>query len=118
VQVNGGYLSPEQFVQVTSTEAAKIFSIYPRKGLIASGSDADVIIFDPAVEHVISASKHHSRMDTNVYEGFRCRGKVCRLTPLSLQFSALSHREVQAMQLCPHRPLRKHVELLKWLFDG
>lgn len=44
--------------------------------VLTSGSDADVIIFDPAAEHTISAASHHSRMDTNIYEGKRIKGKV------------------------------------------
>jgi dihydropyrimidinase len=63
-------------VDIVSTATAQAFGIYPRKGVIAPGSDADVIIFDPAVEHTISAAAHHSRMDTNIYEGKRIRGKV------------------------------------------
>ena len=59
---------------------ARIFGIYPQKGHIAAGSDADVIIFDPAVEHTISAATHHSAMDTNIYEGMKIKGKV-RLQP-------------------------------------
>lgn len=74
--VNSGLMTPMDFVRITSTEAAKIFNIYPQKGTIAPGSDADVIIFDPNLEHTISASTHHSNMDTNVYEGRRVRGKV------------------------------------------
>lgn len=71
-------MGPQQFVDAVSTQAAKIFNLYPRKGLIAPGSDADVIVFDPAAEHTISAATHHSAMDTNVYEGMRVRGRVCR----------------------------------------
>ena len=69
-------MSPEDFVRVTSTAAAKIYNIYPRKGTIAAGSDADVIVFDPRTQHTISASTHHSNMDTIVYEGKRIMGKV------------------------------------------
>lgn len=74
--VNSGMMTPMDFVRVTSTEAAKVFNIYPQKGTIGPGSDADVVIFDPNVEHVISAKTHHSRIDTNVYEGRKVRGKV------------------------------------------
>lgn len=74
--VNTGLLTPSEFVRITSTNAAKVFNIYPRKGTIASGSDADVILFDPREIHTISASTHHSRMDTNVYEGKKVRGRV------------------------------------------
>jgi dihydropyrimidinase len=80
-QVNSGLMGPEDFVRVTSTAAAQIFNIYPRKGAVAVGSDADVIVFDPNVEHTISAATHHSKMDTNVYEGKRIKGKVCFQLP-------------------------------------
>lgn len=74
--VNSGQLSPSDFVRVTSTAAAQIFNIYPRKGVIAPGSDADVILFDPLLEHSIAAATHHSAMDTNIYQGYRLKGKV------------------------------------------
>lgn len=57
--VNSGLMTPPDFVRVTSTAAAQIFNIYPRKGLIAPGSDADVIVLDPKKAHVISAGKCH-----------------------------------------------------------
>lgn len=71
-----GLLSPSDYVRVTSTAAAQIFNVYPRKGRVAAGSDADVIVLDPNATHTISAATHHSRMDTNVYEGKRIKGKV------------------------------------------
>lgn len=74
--VNSGLIGPTDFVRITSTSAAQTFNIFPRKGIIAPGSDADVIIFDPGHEHIISAASHHSRMDTNVYEGRRVKGRV------------------------------------------
>lgn len=61
---------------LVSTNVAKIFNIYPQKGHIAPGSDADVIVFDPSVKHTISASTHHSNIDTNIYEGREVQGKV------------------------------------------
>ncbi|KAF6251761.1 hypothetical protein COO60DRAFT_1622674 [Scenedesmus sp. NREL 46B-D3] len=71
-----GLITPRDFVRVTSTAAAQVFNIYPRKGRIAAGSDADVIVLDPSVKHTISAATHHSRIDTNVYEGKDIHGKV------------------------------------------
>uniref|UniRef100_A0A383VLW0 dihydropyrimidinase n=1 Tax=Tetradesmus obliquus TaxID=3088 RepID=A0A383VLW0_TETOB len=74
--VVSGLITPRDFVRITSTAAAQIFNVYPRKGCIAPGSDADVIVLDPRVKHTISAATHHSRIDTNVYEGKEIQGKV------------------------------------------
>lgn len=76
MQVNSGLMSPERFVEVTSTMAAKVFNIFPRKGSVSVGADADIIVLDPHVKHTISAQTHHSQIDTNVYEGKHVRGKV------------------------------------------
>lgn len=67
-------LTPQRAVEVTSTAAARIFGLYPRKGCIGEGSDADVVIMDPKKETVISVKNpatHHSRVDHLVFEGFR-----------------------------------------------
>ena len=77
-----GMLTPSDFVRVTSTAVAETFNIYPRKGLIAPGSDADIIILDPSVEHTLSAATHHSAMDTNIYEGRKVTGKVRLASPV------------------------------------
>ncbi|XP_048319096.2 dihydropyrimidinase-like [Ziziphus jujuba] len=74
--VVSGQISVTDFVRVTSTECARIFNIYPRKGAILTGSDADIIILNPNSTFEISAKSHHSRSDTNVYEGRRGKGKV------------------------------------------
>jgi len=74
--VNTGLITPSDFVRLSSTEAAKIFNLYPQKGLIAPGSDADIAIIDPTKEHVLSAKTHHSALDTSVYEGMNIKGKV------------------------------------------
>ena len=75
--VNSGLLTPSDYVRVTSTRAAQVFNIYPRKGVVREGSDADIILLNPHVHHVLGVGSHHyARMDTNVYEGKRIRGKV------------------------------------------
>ncbi len=72
--VHGGKFSENRFVQLVSTAPAKLFGLYPRKGTIAVGSDADLVIFDPNAEQVISASTHHMRVDYSMFEGIRVRG--------------------------------------------
>jgi dihydropyrimidinase len=79
--VHQGRISLNKFVEVTSTTAAKIFGLFPRKGTIAVGSDADIIVFDPAKKHTISADTHHMRVDYSAYEGWEVQGK-CRSTIL------------------------------------
>jgi dihydropyrimidinase len=72
--VNGGRFSPNRFVQLVSTAPAKLFGLFPRKGTIAVGSDADIVIFDPDAEEVISAKTHHMRVDYSMFEGIRVKG--------------------------------------------
>ncbi len=79
--VHQGRISLNKFVEVTSTMAAKIFGLFPRKGTIAVGSDADIIVFDPEMKHTISADTHHMRVDYSAYEGWEVQGK-CRTTIL------------------------------------
>jgi dihydropyrimidinase len=74
--VRSGKISLNKFVEITSTNAAKIFGMFPRKGTIAIGADADVVIFDPEKEHVISASTHHMNVDYSGYEGWKLKGKT------------------------------------------
>jgi len=72
--VAGGRISLNRFVEITSTNAARIFGLFPRKGTIAVGSDADIVIFDPDEEMTISAKTHHMRVDYSCYEGMKVRG--------------------------------------------
>jgi dihydropyrimidinase len=67
-------ISLNRFVELTSTAAAKIFGLFPQKGTIAVGSDADIVIFDPNREQTISSSTHHMRVDYSAYEGRKVRG--------------------------------------------
>ena len=71
-----GRISLNKFVEMSSTGAAKIFGLFPRKGTIASGADADIVIFDPEVKHTISADSHHMMVDYNAYEGWEVQGKT------------------------------------------
>lgn len=74
--VNKGKISLTKFVEVCSTNAAKIFGMYPRKGTIAIGSDADIVIFDPDKQHEISVKTHHMNCDYSGYEGWKLTGKT------------------------------------------
>lgn len=74
--VGTGRITLNRFVQLTSTAPAKMFGLFPRKGTIAVGSDADLLIFDPQREHVLSAETHHSNVDYSLFEGRKVRGKV------------------------------------------
>jgi len=72
--VHGGKFSRNRFVEVVSTAPAKLFGLYPRKGTIAVGSDADVVIFNPNREETISAKTHHMKVDYSMFEGIRIKG--------------------------------------------
>ncbi|MDQ0188678.1 dihydropyrimidinase [Alicyclobacillus cycloheptanicus] len=73
--VNAGRISLNRFVALTSTNNAKLFGLFPRKGTVAVGSDADIVIWDPNAERVISASNHHMNVDNNIFEGMAVRGQ-------------------------------------------
>jgi dihydropyrimidinase len=69
-----GRISLNRFVEITSTNAAKIFGLFPKKGTIAVGSDADIVIFDPNEEMTLSAATHHMNVDYSCYEGMKVLG--------------------------------------------
>lgn len=72
--VNTGRLTPSEFVRVTSTNAAQIFNIYPRKGFIGVGADADIAVWDPEATRKISVKTHHQKVDYNIFEGMTVKG--------------------------------------------
>ncbi|MCE1189906.1 MAG: amidohydrolase family protein, partial [Ignavibacteria bacterium] len=68
--------SLNRWVELTSTAPSKIFGLYPRKGTIAVGSDADIVIWDPKIEHEISVRNHHMRVDYSMFEGLKVCGNA------------------------------------------
>ncbi len=74
--VRTGKLTPAEFVAVTSTNTAKIFNIHPKKGTLAVGADADIVVWDPEATRTISAKTHHQNIDFNIYEGMEVTGNA------------------------------------------
>ena len=72
--VNSGRISLNRFVELVATAPAKMFGLFPRKGTIAPGSDADIVIFNPNIERTLSAKSHHMNVDYSCYEGMSVRG--------------------------------------------
>ncbi|BDE72523.1 phenylhydantoinase [Delftia sp. 670] len=72
--VNTGRLTPSEFVAITSANTAKLFNIYPRKGLVGVGADADLVVWDPAATHTLSVRTQHSKGDYNIFEGRTVQG--------------------------------------------
>ena len=74
--VRSGKISLNKFVELTSTNAAKIFGMFPKKGTVSIGADADLVIFDPNKEHTISVETHHMNTNYSGYEGWNLTGKT------------------------------------------
>ena len=72
--VSTGRISLERFADITSTNAAKILGMYPRKGAIAAGSDADMVVYDPNLNKTLTLDDLHADSDYSIWEGFECRG--------------------------------------------
>jgi dihydropyrimidinase len=73
-RVRAGQLSPNRWVELIATNPAKMFGLYPRKGTIAPGFDADIVVFDPNRERVLSSESHHMNVDYSCYEGMKVWG--------------------------------------------
>ena len=74
--VVSGEITLPRWVEITSTNPAKMFGLYPKKGAIAPGSDADIVIYDPNATQTISAATHHMAVDYSCYEGKEITGRV------------------------------------------
>lgn len=74
--VHTGKITLNKYVEVACTNPAKIFGMFPRKGTLAPGSDADIVVFDPNETHTLSVSTHHMNVDYSAYEGWPITGKV------------------------------------------
>ena len=74
--VKKGRISLSKYVALTSTNAARIFGMYPKKGTISIGADADIVIFDPNKKHILSNKTHHMNVDYSAYEGLELTGKT------------------------------------------
>ncbi|PJO36402.1 dihydropyrimidinase [Delftia acidovorans] len=72
--VNTGRLTPSEFVAITSANTARLFNIYPRKGLVGVGADADLVVWDPTATHTLSVKTQHSKGDYNIFEGRTVQG--------------------------------------------
>ncbi|KAF1768375.1 hypothetical protein GCK72_000187 [Caenorhabditis remanei] len=99
--VHSGIIDPMRYVSITSATAAKIFNIYPKKGRIAVGSDADIVIFNPNAIRTISADTHHHNLDFNIFEGIQCHG-VAEIT-------------ISSQGICIHQENNLVLQLLKEL---
>ncbi|QBP42346.1 dihydropyrimidinase [Paenisporosarcina antarctica] len=73
--VKKGRINVNEFVDIVSTRSAKLFGLFPQKGTIAVGSDADIVIFDPEIERTISVNSHHMAVDYNAFEGLKVTGE-------------------------------------------
>lgn len=71
-----GHISRRRWIEIACATPARMFGLYPQKGTIAPGSDADIVLYDPQAEQVISAETHHMNVDYSAYEGRRITGRV------------------------------------------
>jgi dihydropyrimidinase len=74
--VNAGRMTVERFVEVTAEAPAKIFGMYPKKGVVAVGSDADLLIWDPEARYTITAATQNMHTDYSIFEGFEVKGNA------------------------------------------
>ena len=105
VCVNGGGMTPSEFVRITSANAAQIFNMYPRKGLVAAGSDADLVLWDPTLSRTISARTQHAKGGFNVFEGRVVKGtNTCTIAAGRVVFAGGELRAVEGAGRHIERP--------------
>jgi dihydropyrimidinase len=92
--VVNGEITLQRWVEISSTTPARIFGMYPRKGTISAGSDADIVIYDPAATQVLSVATHHMAVDYSAFEGMRITGRV--VTTMSRGRVVVSDGELRA----------------------
>ncbi|GAA1566915.1 dihydropyrimidinase [Dactylosporangium maewongense] len=107
--VASGRFDACRFVDLVSTRPAKLFGLFPRKGIVAVGADADLVVWDPAADHVITTENTHMRTDYNLYDGMRVTGKPVHvlsrgehLVDAAGSFSGAAGRGVFAERGAPH----------------
>ena len=110
--VREGRISLNRMVELLCTNPAKLFGLYPRKGTLAVGSDADVVVFDPEKKVTISASTHHSKSDYNLYEGTEVTGLAGDRAAARQRDrrGRPAAREARQRPVRQARPLRRRVE--------
>jgi dihydropyrimidinase len=74
--VVAGEITLARWVEISSTTPARMFGLYPRKGVIAAGADADIVVYDPTARHTLSVENHHMNVDYSAYEGWEMTGRV------------------------------------------
>jgi len=103
--VGTGKLTMNEFVAITSANAAKIFNIYPRKGSVSVGADADLMIWDPEAERTISKDTHHQNIDFNIFEGMKVKGiNVVTISQGNITYNQGDVRSVKGVGRYINRP--------------
>ena len=74
--VAAGHITVERWVELTSTAPARLFGLYPAKGALVPGADADIVVFDPAGSRTLGVGSHHMAVDYSCYEGVQVSGRV------------------------------------------